>query len=42
MARWVATFRQLFDLLAETTAIAGGQKTANTTISARSEIWLGD
>ena len=38
----VATFRQPFDLLAETTAIAsrsGGNDGGN---SAKSEIWLGD
>ena len=37
-----ATFRQPFDLLAETTAIAARQKADNTANSAKSEIWLGD
>ena len=38
----VATFRQPFDLLAETTAIAARREAANTVNSAKSEIWLGD
>ena len=38
----VATFRQPFDLLAETTAIAARQAAGNTANSAKSEIWLGD
>jgi DNA invertase Pin-like site-specific DNA recombinase len=37
-----ATFRQPFDLLAETTAIAARQAAANTVNSSKSEIWLGD
>ena len=37
-----ATFRQPFDLLAETTAIAARQRAGNTANSAKSEIWLGD
>jgi hypothetical protein len=37
-----ATFRQPFDLLAETTAIAAGQEAGNTANSGKSEIWLGD
>lgn len=37
-----ATFRQPFDLLAETTAIASRQEAENTAYSAKSEIWLGD
>ena len=37
-----ATFRQPFDLLAETTAIAARQEAANTANSAKSGIWLGD
>ena len=36
----VATFRQPFDLLAETTAIAARQEAGNTANSAKSEIWL--
>ena len=36
----VATFRQPFDLLAETTAIAARQGAGNTTKLAKSEIWL--
>ena len=38
----VATFRQPFDLLAETTAIAAHQEAGGTANSAKSEIWLGD
>ncbi len=38
----VATFRQPFDLLAETTAIAMRRATATDGKSAKSEIWLGD
>ncbi len=38
----VATFRQPFDLLAETNAIAADHKPAATAISARTEIWLPD
>ena len=38
----VATFRQPFDLLAETTAIAARHGAGNTAKSAKSEIWLGD
>ena len=37
----VATFRQPFDLLVETTAIAVRQKAGNTANLAKSEIWLG-
>src|SRR5215472_11432701 len=37
-----ATFRQPFDLLAETTALAAGQEAGNAANSAKSEIWLGD
>ncbi len=37
----VATFRQPFDLLAETTAISAGKQAAATAISGKSEIWLG-
>lgn len=37
-----ATFRQPFDLLAETTAIAARQEAENTGNSAKSEIWLGN
>jgi site-specific DNA recombinase len=36
----VATFRQPFDLLAETTAIAAREKVTNGLNSSRSEIWL--
>ncbi len=38
----VATFRQPFDLLAETAAIAARRGTGNTANSAKSDIWLGD
>ena len=38
----VATFRQPFDLLAETTAIASRHGAGNTAKSSKSEIWLGD
>ena len=38
----VATFRQPFDLLAETTAIAARREAGDTANSAKSEIWLGD
>ena len=38
----VATFRQPFDLLAETTTIAARREAGNTVIPAKSEIWLGD
>jgi site-specific DNA recombinase len=38
----VATFRQPFDLLAETNAIATEHREAATAISARTEIWLPD
>src|SRR3984893_13083391 len=38
----VATFRQPFDLLAETTAIAARHEAGNTAKSAKSEIWLGN
>ena len=38
----VATFRQPFDFLAETTAIAASHGAGNTANSAKSEIWLGD
>ena len=38
----VATFRQPFDLLAETTAIVASKKTAATAFSAKTEIWLPD
>jgi site-specific DNA recombinase len=38
----VATFRQPFDLLAETTAIAAVHEAGNTAISAKRETWLGD
>ncbi|GAB2178308.1 hypothetical protein DLREEDagr8_38660 [Dongia sp. agr-C8] len=37
-----ATFRQPFDLLAETTAIAAGQAARNMANLTKSEIWLGD
>ena len=37
----VATFRQPFDLLAETTATSAGKQAAATAISGKSEIWLG-
>ena len=36
----VATFRQPFDLLAETTAIAASRKATATAISAKTAIWL--
>ena len=36
----VATFRQLFDLLAKTAAAAARQETGNGTKSAKNEIWL--
>jgi site-specific DNA recombinase len=36
------TFRQPFDLLAETTAMAARQEAENTGNSAKSEIWLGN
>ncbi len=38
----VATFRQPFDLLAETTATAANHKAAATAVLARTEIWLPD
>ena len=38
----VATFRQPFDLLAETTTTASGGQARNKAIPAKSEIWLGD
>jgi hypothetical protein len=38
----IATFRQPFDLLAETTAAAARQDVAATAISAKKEIWLPD
>ena len=38
----VATFRQPFDLLAETTAIAATRKATATAISNQTEIWLPD
>ena len=38
----VATFRQPFDLLAQTTAIATRAATRSGSNSAKSEIWLGD
>ena len=37
-----ATFRQPFDLLAETTAIVARQDATTMVNSAKSEIWLGD
>ena len=36
------TFRQPFDLLAETTAMAARQEAENTANSAKGEIWLGN
>ena len=36
----IATFRQPFDLLAQTTAIAARREAGNTANSAKSEIWL--
>ena len=38
----VATFRQPFDLLAETTAIAARSSAGNGDNSSKSEIWLGN
>ena len=38
----VATFRQPFDLLAQTTAIATRAETSSRSNSAKSKIWLGD
>ena len=38
----VATFRQPFDLLAETTAIAAARKATTTAFSTKTEIWLPD
>ena len=38
----VATFRQPFGLLAETTAIAASTAAANQSKSAKNKIWLGD
>jgi hypothetical protein len=38
----VANFRQPFDLLAETTVRAARAAVAETTKSAKTEIWLGD
>jgi hypothetical protein len=38
----VATFRQPFDLLAQTTAIATRAATSSDSCSAKSKIWLGD
>jgi site-specific DNA recombinase len=38
----VATFRQSFDLLAETTAIVARQNAGDTANSAKRENWLGD
>ncbi len=37
-----ATFRQPFDLLAETTRIAASRPATDTAFSAKTEIWLGD
>lgn len=37
-----ATFRQPFDLLAETTTAAARQEAVTMANSAKSEIWLGD
>src|SRR5439155_11804795 len=37
----VATFRQPFDLLAETAAVAAHRDAGSTANSAKSEIWLG-
>jgi site-specific DNA recombinase len=38
----VATFRQPFDMLAETATAAARTKTDQSAKMARSEIWLGD
>src|SRR5690606_1913677 len=38
----VATFRQPFDFLAETTAVAAGSSAGSCGQSAKNEIWLGD
>ena len=38
----VATFRQPFDLLAETTAIAARHNAGDTALPAKRENWLGD
>ena len=38
----VATFRQLFDLLAETTVFSAYAEAGGMGNSAKSEIWLGD
>jgi hypothetical protein len=38
----VATFRQPFDLLAETTTLAAQSAVGNKANAAKSEIWLGD
>jgi site-specific DNA recombinase len=38
----VANFRQPFDLLAETTAIAARAEAGETAKSVKTEIWLGD
>lgn len=38
----VATFRQPFDLLAETAAIAASSSSGNSGNSSKNEIWLGD
>jgi hypothetical protein len=38
----IATFRQPFDLVAETAAVAAPRDAATTATSAKSEIWLGD
>lgn len=38
----VAALRQLFDLLAKTTAIAARQEAGNMATSPKNEIWLGD
>jgi site-specific DNA recombinase len=38
----VATFRQPFDMLAETATVAPRMAVGESAISTRSEIWLGD
>jgi site-specific DNA recombinase len=38
----IATFRQPFDLLAKTIAVAGRREAGSTANWAKSEIWLGD
>ncbi|MEX2631630.1 MAG: hypothetical protein WD341_16975 [Tistlia sp.] len=38
----IATFRQPFDLMAQTAAVAARAGAGNSSISPKNEIWLGD